>query len=79
MKKKSGVKRTAKVSLGENLKYRRNIKRNTIATIRALSTAAEYRCPRMKAAATNTIKLAGKIAHKSEAIKTIAILLRGCI
>jgi hypothetical protein len=78
-KKKIGVKRTASVSFGENLKYKRNISRKIIATIMALSTPREYKCPRMKRAAINTIKLAGRIEHKSEAIRTIAILFSGCI
>jgi hypothetical protein len=74
-----GVSRTANVSLGENLKYRRNISKNTITAMRALCADTEYRCPTMKTADTTTIKLGGRIAQRSAAIRTIAILVRELI
>ena len=79
MKKNIGVRRTAKVSFGENLKYKRNIRINITSAMSAHSIAREYRCPRINAAEINTIKLAGRIAHKSEAIMTMAIFVSASI
>jgi hypothetical protein len=45
----------------------------------AHSGASAKRCPTMNAAEITMIKFAGKIAHKSDAIRTIAILFRELI
>ena len=76
VKKNSGVKRTASVSLGENLKYNRNIRTNTINAKSAHSVDNSKRCPVINNAAINTIKLGVRIEHKSDAIRTITKFLR---
>jgi hypothetical protein len=76
IKKNSGVKRTASVSLGENLKYNRNISTNTISAKSAHSEDSSKRCPVINNAAINTMQLGVRIEHSSDAIRTITKFLR---
>ena len=76
IKKNSGVKRTASVSYGENLKYNKNIRINTINAKSAHSDDSEKRCPVINIAEINTIKLGERMEQRRDAIRTITKFLR---
>ncbi len=77
--KQTGVSTTTAVSLGENLKYRRNISKKAAPITIVHSRLNAYRCSNINSAAMITIKFVGIKEHIRATIKTIGSLFTAAI